>query len=199
MVPQGHFSYPNPFYVSVCFKHLRCKSSLHTIKINITGIKVLVSCVKKSLGAFHSTKILVWNFHKRTGNFLPGGRGGGGKPFAQKHLASCPNFYERVEKNMRAIFQQHRPSWHMKVARYSFSGSIPSLSINYVAINKHLESCIKMKSCHHQGCNDIGVVIATKWLHYLFYFSNDSRDGNLTKSFTGAFFANTVFSMFANL
>ena len=25
-------------------------------------------------------------------------QGGGGKPFAQKHLASCPNFYERVEK-----------------------------------------------------------------------------------------------------
>ena len=29
-----------------------------------------------------------------------------------------------------------------------------------------------------------------------FYFSNDSRDGNLTKSFTGAFFSNTVASMF---
>ena len=67
---------------------------------------------------------------------------------------------------MRAILQQHRPSWHMKGARYGFSGSIRSLSINYVAINKHLEncdrSCIKMKICHHQGCNDIGVVIATK-------------------------------------
>ena len=32
--------------------------------------------------------------------------------------------------------------------------------------------------------------------HYLFYFSNDSRHGNLTKSFTGAFFSNTVTSMF---
>ena len=29
--------------------------------------------------------------HRRTGNFLPGG--GGGEPFAQKILASCPNFY----------------------------------------------------------------------------------------------------------
>ena len=66
MVPQGHFSYPDPFYVSVCFKHLRCESSLHTIKINITGIKVLVSCVKKSLGAFHSTKIPVWDFGHST-------------------------------------------------------------------------------------------------------------------------------------
>ena len=33
--------------------------------------------------------------HRRTGNFLPGG---GGEPFAQKILASCPNFYEKVEK-----------------------------------------------------------------------------------------------------
>ena len=32
--------------------------------------------------------------------------------------------------------------------------------------------------------------------HYLFYFSNDSRHRNLTKSFTGAFFSNTVASMF---
>ena len=36
-------------------------------------------------------------------------------------------------------------------------------------------SCIKMKICHYQGCNDIGIVIATKWRHYLFYFSNNSR------------------------
>ena len=38
-------------------------------------------------------------YHRRTGNFLPGGGGGGGgEPFAQKRLASCPNFYETVEK-----------------------------------------------------------------------------------------------------
>ena len=28
-----------------------------------------------------------------------------------------------------------------------------------------------MKICHDQGCNDIGVVIASKSRHYLFYFS----------------------------
>ena len=45
---------------------------------------------------------------------------------------------------------------------------LPSLSINYVAINKVLEKLppqlylIKMKICYDQGCNDIGVVIATK-------------------------------------
>ena len=67
--------------------------------------------------------------HRRTGNFLPGGA------VNQK----LPKFLRKSRKEMRAILQQHRPSWHMKVARYSFSGSIPSLSINYVAINKHLE------------------------------------------------------------
>ena len=44
---------------------------------------------KKFLVRFHN--------HRRTGKFEPGGRGGGGKPFAQKILASCPNFYETVE------------------------------------------------------------------------------------------------------
>ena len=34
--------------------------------------------------------------HRCTGNFLPGV--GGGKTFAQKIVASCPNFYETVEK-----------------------------------------------------------------------------------------------------
>ena len=28
------------------------------------------------------------------------------------------------------------------------------------------------KICYDQGCNDIGVVIASKSRHYLFYFSN---------------------------
>ena len=30
--------------------------------------------------------------------FYQEGGGGGGEPFAQKILASCPNFYEKVEK-----------------------------------------------------------------------------------------------------
>ena len=34
--------------------------------------------------------------HRRTGNFLLGGRGG--ETFAQKILASCPNFYKTVKK-----------------------------------------------------------------------------------------------------
>ena len=51
---------------------------------------------------------------------------------------------------------------------------------------KRLEAIEWISGYHHQGCNEIGVVIATKWLHY----------GNLTKSFTGTFFSNTVASMF---
>ena len=60
--------------------------------------------------------------HRRTGRFLPGG---GSKPFAQKKFASCSNFYKTVEQK-RGPMQQHRPYWHMKMARYSFLGSIPA-------------------------------------------------------------------------
>ena len=54
--------------------------------------------------------------HRRTGNFRPGG---GGKPFAQI-------FTKQSKRNESHTMQQHRPYGHMKVARYSFSGSIPA-------------------------------------------------------------------------
>ena len=58
----------------------------------------------------------------------------------KKNLTSCPKFYERVEKKRRPYYNNiGHTGIIMKVARYSFSGSIPSLSINYVTINKHLE------------------------------------------------------------
>ena len=94
---------------------------------------------------------------------------GGGKPFAQKILASCPNFYTGaircnnigrtgIRKCLNTVFQgQYIPA---KLEHKL-----------YVAINKHLEKLppqlYYMKICHDQGCNDIGVVIATKWRHYL--------------------------------
>ena len=56
-------------------------------------------------------------------NFLPGGVV---NHLPKKILASCPNFYKTVEKKRGHTMQQHRPYWHMKVARYSFSGSIPA-------------------------------------------------------------------------
>ena len=58
------------------------------------------------------------------GNFLPGGAV---NHLPKKILASCPNFYKTVEKK-RGPYDSatYRPYWHMKVARYSFSGSIPA-------------------------------------------------------------------------
>ena len=50
-----------------------------------------------------------------------------------------------------------------------------------------------MKICYDQGCNDIGVVIATKWRHYLFYLQQyfSALGTVLSKSFTGAFSYNS--------
>ena len=66
--------------------------------------------------------------------------------------------------------QQHRLSWHMKVPRYSFSGSIPAKFEN--KLRRHKQTFGKIATtvvsdkdeiiCHDQGCNDIRVVIATK-------------------------------------
>ena len=59
---------------------------------------------RRSVYCFHMTSCLAYivvklatisHEHRRTRNFFPGG---GGKPFAQKNLSSCPNFYESVEK-----------------------------------------------------------------------------------------------------
>ena len=50
-----------------------------------------------------------------------------------------------------------------------------------------------MKIYHEQGFNDIGIVIATKWRHCLFYLQQYfSALGTVpTKLFTGAFFSNS--------
>ena len=50
-----------------------------------------------------------------------------------------------------------------------------------------------MKICHEQGFNDIGVVIATKRRHCLFYLQQYfSALGTVPKkSFTGTFFSNS--------
>ena len=57
----------------------------------------------------------------------------------------------------------------LKVALWVFQGQyLPSLNINYVAINKDLEKLppqlyrVNIKLCYDQGYNDIGVVTATK-------------------------------------
>ena len=50
-----------------------------------------------------------------------------------------------------------------------------------------------MKICHDQECNDIGVVIATKWRHCLFYLQQyfSALGTVLTKSFMEAFCSNS--------
>ena len=74
--------------------------------------------------------------HRRTGNFLPGA----GKPFAHKILASCPNVYKTVEKT-RAIRCNNigRISIWKRFDTVFQGQYLPSLSINYVATNRHLE------------------------------------------------------------
>ena len=67
---------------------------------------------------------------------------------------------------------------------------LPSLSINYVAMNKHFGkiATTAVLDKDENGCNDIGVVLATKGSHYLLcsqqYFSAGTV---LPKSITGAF------------
>ena len=52
---------------------------------------------------------------------------------------------------------------------------LPSLSKNYVVINRDLEKLppqlywINMKICYDQGYNDSEVVMTTIWHHYLYY------------------------------
>ena len=50
-----------------------------------------------------------------------------------------------------------------------------------------------MKVCHDQETNDIGVVIATKWRHCIFYLQQyfSALGTVLTKSFTEAFSSNS--------
>ena len=51
--------------------------------------------------------------------FCQGGGGGGGEPFAQKILASCPNFYETVE-NERGSYDAltWAPTHEVKMIRH---------------------------------------------------------------------------------
>ena len=74
--------------------------------------------------------------HRRTGNFLPGV---GVNHLPKKNLTSCPLRVEKKRGPYCNIVMPYWHYWHMEVARDSFSWSIPSLRINYVAINKHLE------------------------------------------------------------
>ena len=60
------------------------------------------------------------DFHRRTGNFLPGGVV---NHLPKKFLQVAQIFTKQSNRNEGHTMQQHRPYWHMKVAPYSFSGS----------------------------------------------------------------------------
>ena len=62
--------------------------------------------------------------HRRTGNFLP--EGTVNRLHAQSHVAQIFTKQSSRKRNEGHTRQQHRAYLHMKVARYSFSGSIPS-------------------------------------------------------------------------
>ena len=67
-------------------------------------------------------------------------------------------------------------------------------SLSWQLIYPHIQLYyIKMKICYDQGCNGIGVVIATKSRYYLFYLQQciSALRTVLPKSFTGAFSSNS--------
>ena len=113
----------------------------------------------------------------------------------------CPKnfckFPKKVEQKLGQM-QQHGPYWHMKMARYSFSRSIPAKFEH--KLRRHKQTFVKIATtvvldkdeiCCDQGCNDIRVVIATKWRHYLLYLQQYFSVGTvLLKSITGAFSSN---------
>ena len=77
----------------------------------------------------HLKKLVTWSNrdHGRTGNFRPEGGGGGAVNHSpKKFLQIAQIFTKQSKRNEGHTMQQHRPYWHMKVPRYSFSGSIPA-------------------------------------------------------------------------
>ena len=53
-------------------------------------------------------------------------QGGAVNHSPKKFLQVAQIFTKQSKRNEGDTMQQHRPYWHMKVARYSFSGSIPA-------------------------------------------------------------------------
>ena len=86
----------------------------------------------------------------------------------------------------------------VKVAQYSFSGSIPpkfehKLPCQKQRFGKIATIILLDRSNYDQGYNDIAVIIATKWCYYLFYLQQYflALGTVLPKSFTGAFSSNS--------
>ena len=87
--------------------------------------------------------------------------------------------------------------WNGYPEIFSFSQAL-EISRQYfllrtVILQKKFAGCPwKMKICHDQDCNDIGVAMATKCRNYLLYLQQYLSLGTvLPKSFTGAFSSNS--------
>ena len=124
--------------------------------------------------------------HRRTDYFLPGGTAN----HLPKKLLQVAQMFTKQSNRNEGRSNNIGPTGKWKWLDTLFQGQyLPSLSINYVAINKHLE---KLPPKYENGCNDIAVVIATKGSHYLLcsqqYFSVGTV---LPKSITGAFSSNS--------
>ena len=63
------------------------------------------------------------NKHRRTGNFRPGVAV---NDLPKTFLQVSQICTKQSKRNESHTMQQHRPNCHMKVPRYSFSGSIPA-------------------------------------------------------------------------
>ena len=122
-----------------------------------------------------------YQIHRRTGNFLPGGA----VNHLPKKFSQVSQIFTKESKRNEAILQQHRPYWRMKWLDTVFQGQYQDHTRStFVLIRVAMTSEL---SWHRN--------------HAVTYFTSAKSKilgtGNLTKSFTGAFFANTVFSMFA--
>ena len=75
-------------------------------------MSIFTHCGYNSLGWSESRKSMIRSIEKRSAKSFPRNavrsigvraiscQGGGGNPFAQKIIASCPNFYETVERKL---------------------------------------------------------------------------------------------------
>ena len=134
------------------------------------------------VGMLKGVPIFNGMYLRRTGYFLPGGGGAEVKHLPKKLLQVNKIFKKQSNRDEGRCNNIGRTGiW--KWLHTVFQGQcLPTLSINYVA----------KKICCYQGCNDIGVVIGTKWSHYLLYLQQYFSVGTvLLKSITGAFSSNS--------
>ena len=106
---------------------------------------------------------------------------GGGSPFAQKILASCPNFYKTVDRKVEPCNKVGRTGIWKWLETVFQSQYLPNLSINYVATNKHLEKIATTvvldkegnlswsglqwhRSCHSNEMTPLPIILAAIFL-----------------------------------